>query len=353
LFDRLAKAPGVRARIFHGDDIPGTKVRNATDLGGLDHVRLSTSVIRSGSRHFVWHTGLHRALADFRPHVILCEGESNFPNYLQVLLYRRHRPSVRTVHWSLGGLPGVPPREGLRAALRDRLQSQFDHFLVYSSYGRERMVARGHGAETVSVAVNTSDTERHLTASDALGLTRSEARARLGFPDRFTVLYCGAFEPAKRPDLVVELAADPAHAGIEFVGIGDGPLRESLAEGARQRGLSNVRFPGRVGTELPAYYRAADLLLVPGRGGMVISEGMAWSLPILVHQADGTEYDLVEHEATGARVESVDDFGTWIRRLAAAPDLAARWGRDGRRRLQGSFTTDAMAAAILEAVRRA
>ena len=40
---------------------------------------------------------------------------------------------------------------------------------------------------------------------------------------------------------------------------------------------------------------SADVVVVPGRGGIVISEAMVHGVPVIVHQADGTEYELV-HE---------------------------------------------------------
>jgi glycosyltransferase involved in cell wall biosynthesis len=353
LFEKLARVPGIHSRVLHGADLPGTKVRNAPDLGALDHRELPTLSRRVAGRHLVWHRGLRRALMDFRPDVILAEGESNFPNYLQVLRYARSNPSVRTIHWSLGGLPGRGSGGGPREALRSALRRRFDRYLVYSSFGRRCLVDQGIDPALVSVAVNTSDSERHMRAADTFELTPEEARRSLGLAEAFTVLYCGSFELPKRPDVLLDLARSPELEGIQFVGIGDGPLRGPLYDAVTEGGLENLHLPGRVGPELPAYYRAADVLIVPGRGGMVISEAMAWSLPVLVHEADGTEYDLVEDRSSGARVASVAEFGPSIRRLAREPALAKEWGRTGRSRLEAAFTTEHMVDAIVRAVRDA
>lgn len=351
LFNAISDVPGIRARVFHGSDLPGTKVRNADDFGALDHEELPTVVRPVAGRRWVWHHGLRRSLERFGPDVILAEGESNFPSYLQVLLHRRANPSVRTIHWSLGGLPGRGRTRGVRGAVARALRSQFDRFLVYSSFGRRCLEQEGLDPGRIHVAVNVSHSAGHLQSAANEESSPVEARRSLGLEEAFTVLYCGSFEPQKRPDLLLDLAGSPALSGIQFVAVGDGPLLAGLRERAAEAGLDNLHLPGRVVSTLPLYYRAADVLVVPGRGGMVISEAMAWELPVLVHQADGTEYDLIANELTGVRVGSVGEFEPWIRRLANDPGMARRWGRTGRARLEEAFTTEHMVDSILQAVR--
>ena len=47
------------------------------------------------------------------------------------------------------------------------------------------------------------------------------------------------------------------------------------------------------------YFSFSDLFILPGRGGMVISESMACGLPVLLRAADGVEFDLVKENFTG------------------------------------------------------
>ena len=44
-------------------------------------------------------------------------------------------------------------------------------------------------------------------------------------------------------------------------------------------------------------------MIVPGRGGMNISESLAFGLPVIVHQADGIEYDLIKNGRNGFIIE--------------------------------------------------
>jgi glycosyltransferase involved in cell wall biosynthesis len=88
---------------------------------------------------------------------------------------------------------------------------------------------------------------------------------------------------------------------------------------------------------------------------MVISEALARRLPVIVHQADGTEYDLVRDGETGIRPTAgeVADFRGAIESLARDPERAARMGEAGRRLAEEEATLDAMVEHIVEACRLA
>jgi len=49
----------------------------------------------------------------------------------------------------------------------------------------------------------------------------------------------------------------------------------------------------RHGDELAPYFRAADLFVLPGTGGLAVQEAMSYGLPVIVAQGDGTQDDLV------------------------------------------------------------
>jgi len=132
-------------------------------------------------------------------------------------------------------------------------------------------------------------------------------------------------------------------------------MREELRSRARAEGLSNVFLPGRVSEELPLYYRASDVMVLPGRGGMVISEAMAYALPVIVFQADGTEHDLVLDGKTGIHLKHghSDEIGQAIEYLSANPEKAQDWGMRGEQLLRERFTTENMVNAMMKAVHAA
>jgi len=353
LFRRLSERKDLEVRLFVGDDIPGSKARNAPDLAGLDVVKLPTMFLRVGSRVLPLHRGLRKALNRFRPDVILCEGESHLLGCLAAIRHRRQDRRVRLIHWSLGGLPGVPVCPGsLRSRLKYALQKRFDAMVSYSSFGRDCLMRLGHSPEKIFVATNVSSTETHLTVADGMSASRAQARARLGLPDRFTAIYAGAMDRNKRLDVLLQAAAGPDAGSCNFVLLGRGSILNELKAFAAKRKLTNVYFLGRVVDELPWYYRASDVLVLPGRGGMVISEAMAHGLPVIVFQADGTEYDLVRHGETGIvlRRGDAEEIREAIEFLRTNPGESSVWGAKGQSLVRDQFNLRSMTGQIVEAI---
>lgn len=354
LFRRIAATPGFEMRVFIGEDIPNSKVRSAANLSSIYVVKLPTHFVRLGRRVLPWHKGLIKSLGEFQPDVILSEGESNFLSYLQAIWYRRRHRNVALIHWSLGGLPGVQVLPGsIASRIKYFAQSHFDAFLVYSSFGKECLIELGHAPDKIFVATNVADTTDNLEKAAQMQESSSEARAKLDIPDRFTILYVGSMDANKRPDLLLELAkaTDPEH--YNFVLLGDGAMLKELRSRAKTEGLSNVFLPGRVSDKLPLYYRASDAMVLPGRGGMVISEAMAWSLPVIVYEADGTEYDLVRDVETGLRLagNTVIDFKNALETLRTDMTQCKAMGLAGRERLVEKYNIEQMVGQILKAVR--
>lgn len=349
LFQILSRDSAWRVRLFVGADLPNSKVRSASDFGDLDVMRMPTRFFNLGARQLTDHQGLMSALAAFEPDAILCEGESNFFSYLKAVWYRASHPKTALIHWSLGGLPGAPLASPLRRGIKRRLLAMFDTFVVYSSYGRDELIELGCPSDDIHVAVNVSDTGRHLDAARHLVLTKEQARQVLGLPMAFTVLYAGALDDDKRLDKLVAALADPSAPQCNLVVLGDGPLRGELETKASELGLRHAFFPGRVSWETMAkYYRAGDVFVLPGRGGMVMSEAMAHGLPVIVHQADGTEVDLVRDGETGCRLDSgsPEVVRAAIQKLWDAPAEAAAMGLAGQALVERNYTLASAAQAI-------
>ena len=181
--------------------------------------------------------------------------------------------------------------------------------------------------------------------------TKAELRTALGLPEGFTVLYVGTLSENKRPEMLLDVAQHVREDAYSFVLVGAGELEERLRMRVRKEGLRNVHLPGNVTETLPFYYRAADVLMVPGRGGIVISEAMAFGLPVVLHEADGTEYDLVENGVTGVRVAggSVEDFRDALETLWGDPGRGAAMGAASRRVVERRCNTDNMVRQIRRA----
>lgn len=353
LFRELTNALEDDFCLFIGDDLPESKVRNAGDLNGVNHLKLKTKFLRLGARVLPYHFKLTKALKTFNPDVVLCEGESHFLGYLQAIFYRYlYKRKVGLIHWCFISLPGEPlGGRGLRAKIKTVFRRFFDAFLVYSSFSRDVLRALGEPDEKIFVATNVTDVQQSLRAAESLTVSQEQARKILGLPHQFTVLYLGTLDEVKKPELLLDVAAMPTTAAWNFVFAGAGRLLEPMKSRVSQLGMSNVYFVGRIKEELPLYFRASDVLVVPGRGGIVFSEAMAFQLPVIVHQADGTEFDLVQHDVSGLRVREAkaECFEEALRLLSCDAELCARMGSAGKQFVESIYTIPSMIQQILRA----
>jgi glycosyltransferase involved in cell wall biosynthesis len=363
LFEQLADSPADEFRLFIGDDLPNSKVKSGRDLGNIPIQRLRTSFVKFGNRVLPWHHGLIKALRDYRPDVIVCEGESHFIGYILAIFYRTFFDRrCALIHWCYISLPGWPivGGSGPRAVIKRFFRNFFDAFLVYSGFSRDSLKLLGEPEGKVFVATNVCDTAHFMAQADALDATPAEARQLLGLGDRFTLLYVGELDWNKRPDVLLDLASQMDCAKYAFVLLGSGVALEPLRDRARQHGLTNVFLPGRISDGLSSYFRAANAVIIPGRGGIIISEAMAYGVPVIVHQADGTEYDLTENGVTGIHLQNgaVADFRQAVETLAADPARRTAMAHESRRRVEEVYTTANMvrqirrAAAFAVAARR-
>jgi glycosyltransferase involved in cell wall biosynthesis len=171
-------------------------------------------------------------------------------------------------------------------------------------------------------------------------------RKELGIPrDAFVALFLGKFIPKKRPlDLVKAAQVLVQHGRLPnlhllFVGSGElgRELRESChvvfdAEKSVGPGpgvestpshlpsaishLPPASFAGFVNQRnLPAYYSASDVLVLPGceSWGLVVNEAMASGVPAIVSDAAGCAPDVIEEGGTG-----------WVFPARDVPALAQR-----------------------------
>jgi glycosyltransferase involved in cell wall biosynthesis len=355
LFKGLCAAQQLETKIFIGDDIPNSKVKSTASLQGINAKKLRTKFIKLGRRIWPLHLGLISELRNYKPDVILCEGESHFLGYVTAFVYRFFfNKKVALIHWCFISLPGEPlDRGGLLGLFKAYLRRRFNAFLLYSSFSQSRLIKLGIEPEKTFVATNVGDVARFIALADATKETPSQARQKLLMPDRFTVLYTGTLDKNKKPDLVIQLARELSRQAFNFVILGSGEMLSELREEVDRQNLENVFIPGRVTDQLALYYRASDVLVIPGRGGIIMSEAMAFGIPVVVHQADGTEYDLIKDGQTGFILDDgdVSSFKEKIEWLRVNPNSTFEMGVLGRKLVQDKFTTKNMIDMIIEAVK--
>lgn len=172
---------------------------------------------------------------------------------------------------------------------------------------------------------------RRASEAEASGRTH-RLRAELRIPsDAFVFLFVGKLIPKKRPQDFIEaclrVVDAPDGARVHGVLVGDGPLRPAL-EGLAGRRPGRIHFAGfRNQSELPAWYRAADALVLPSASetwGLVVNEAFACGIPAIVSDALGCAPDLIEEGETGFTYPVGNVEALARRMLALMADLERR-----------------------------
>lgn len=346
LFAELSKSDENYYVILYGDDLGNSKVRSSKNLDGVNKFYFTSSFIKILGHCFPWHHGELRYFIRERPDVIICEGDSHIFGYLKALLYKLlFNRNVKLGYWCFLLLPKDKRRsKRLLFKIRNKIRSYFDFLLLYSSYSVSGVKAIGN--IKYYIAHNVGHVESFIQSADLLP-PKLELRCKNAFKPSFTILYVGTLDDDKNPGLVLELA-QIFRDEIEFFICGDGPLLDTLKTSVEENDLNNVKIFGRISDDIGEYYASSDLLLVPGRGGIVISEAMSYSLPVLVHACDGTEYDLVKNNFNGFIVEEpiIDSFVKYILLLKNDEKLRLNFGANSRSLVELNFNTRNMFLSI-------
>lgn len=181
---------------------------------------------------------------------------------------------------------------------------------------------------------------------------------------RLALLCVANWLPAKGIDVLLEAVAGlPAGAGARLHLVGDTAADPAYTRRLRAR-LAAPDLRGRVVVHGPlppaavaAYYRAADLFVLPSRAesyGMAFAEAMAAGLPVVAARA-GHVPCLVADGETGLLVPPDDPVAlrTALQRLIADPPRRQALGAAARRRAAALPTWRQTAAAVVAVVREA
>lgn len=354
LFRLLSESDKYSIKFIIGESSSKLKAKNCNDLIGVNHIKLKTYVLNVLGRPFVFHHNLLRIIRDEKPGVIICEAESHFLGYLTAIFYKRFFDNnVSLVKWCFFALPGVDrERSIIHGWLKQITKKYFLGFLSYTTYGLNHLAANGVEKNSVVVAVNVCDTNKFLSLDNSLNISKEKAKDLIGHGSKFIISYFGTIQKEKNPDYVVELAQRLQYSNIAFLIIGTGPYQNHLHDEIKKRKLTNCFMTGRIDEGIAQYYRASDLVIIPGRGGIVISEAMCFGVPVVLFQADGVECDLIRHGETGyfAKYGSVEAFEEVIINLYNRPDQLNYVGLNAKRQILDKFNTEAMRDSIFKVI---
>jgi len=193
---------------------------------------------------------------------------------------------------------------------------------------------------------------------------QNAVRKRYGWNDRFVCLYAGAHGRANALMQLVDAAAElRSDRDVLIACVGDGPERHACERAAADRGLDNIQFLGAQSKDaMPQFVNAADVGLAVLQDNPTfrtvypnkIFDYMACERPVIL-AIDGVARQLVCDDAqAGIFVEPENGraIAAAIRRLRAEPNLAAEFGRNGRRWAIAHVDRRVLATRYLDALSR-
>lgn len=310
VFNRLHKDPRLELTVLHGQNVPRTKLVNGN--AKYDFKRIAHFTIKRSGCSWVFHPFIWWSLVKLRPDVIIAEGASNlWTNFLIIAYARATRTPI--AWWTLGELPFTTyntfPRRLYRALVSFQ-EHQCSVWLGYSSAAMEYFNRRGFPVSNCFRAVNCVDTDTILSNIQNDRKQAIQLAKHLELEDTFVILFVGALTKGKSIERLLVAQAMIINSGREsrLVIVGDGTHRSSLERTCSDLGISDyVIFAGEVISGVGSYFELADVFVMPGLGGLAVSEALCHGVPVLCSYGDGCEIDYVQNDITGYRLVSDDD----------------------------------------------
>ncbi|UBF25924.1 glycosyltransferase family 1 protein [Kovacikia minuta CCNUW1] len=274
---------------------------------------------------------------------------------------RQPLKQVHTYH-SLGAvkyksIPTIPLIAKTRLAVEKNLLESADRVVATSPQEKDHM--RSLVSQNGKIDIIPCGTD----VSHFGSVEREAARQEFGIaPDEKLVLYVGRFDPRKGIETLVRAVRRSTLwetgkvklfiGGGSRPGHSDGHERERIEEIVAELGMGDrVHFPGRLSPEeLPTYYAAADVSVVPSHYepfGLVAIEAMACGTPVVASDVGGLQFTVVSEE-TGLLAAPKDDaaFAVAIDRILADPAWRDQLGQAAKARVQAKFSWEGVASQL-------
>ena len=227
-----------------------------------------------------------------------------------------------------------------RPFVESEVMSTADRIIAFSPHERDSM-ARLYGADPRKVSLVPCGVDLSVFCP----LDQEAARNRLGLNGEKILLYVGRVEPLKGLDLLVETVAqmdseDGARVMVVGADVNGGQEMDRVKQLAKERDLENqIDFVGQVDhMELPLYYNAADVCVVPSyyeSFGLVALESMACGTPVVATRVGGLS-TIVQHGRTGyfKPWRCPDAFANSVEMIISSDGLKQSMGEAARRRAE-------------------
>lgn len=281
-----------------------------------------------------------------RPIPLVLEIRDIWPESIQAVGALRGRAVLAVLRW-----------------LEKTMYQQADWIVTVGEGYKRQLVSRGVPESKIEVIPNGVDWD---ILAGATPEGAQAIRKQHDLSNRFVCGYLGTIGMACGLDVVLKAAQrcleDPDLSSVQFLIVGDGAVRASLQEQAVARGLTNVRFTGRVPKEqIPDWLQVCDACLVHLKAQPLfetvlpskIFEAFGMSKPIILG-VRGEAAKLVEMAGGGVVIEpeNADELVEAVRWMMTHPDQAHQMGQNASAWVRRHYDRDHLSDRYLELLDR-
>ena len=228
-----------------------------------------------------------------------------------------------------------------RPVVEAEVMASADRIIAFSPHERDAM-ARLYGADAAKVSLVPCGVDLSVFRP----LDQKAVRESLGLNGEKILLYVGRVEPLKGLDLLVETAAQmDSEDGVRVIVVGADVNGDREMDRvkllAKERDLEGqIDFVGQVDhKELPLYYNAADVCVVPSyyeSFGLVALESMACGTPVVATRVGGLS-TIIQHGRTGYLKpwRCPDAFANSVEMIISSDGLQQSMGTAARKHAEG------------------
>ena len=244
-------------------------------------------------------------------------------------------------------------REGIKRLIHQNIDAVFIPAHSHLPY----YLRMGFPEERIIFGVDVVDNDYYAQQSEKARENEGNLRTSKKLPENY-FLFVGRFLPRKGLENLVKAYADFRKKMVQnpwdLLLVGDGEHLENIHGLARD--IPGVLFVGpQFGDDLCQYYALARALVVPSiidPWGLVVNEGMASGLPVIVSKGCGAAKTLVREGENGWTFEPGDDetlTNLMIRVSSLSSDALKEMGRKSQS-IVSEWSLDRFADGVLKAV---
>lgn len=293
LFELLSRHDSVELTVVHGQPLSEEAI-----TGNEQHQLHTTEVrnlYRKGGRTFkaVHQRGIVSAVRASNPEVVIVEANPRLSS-AYLVPWAMRRMEVPVIGWGLGLVSGPVGSSRFTLPVMRSLVKRFSAILAYHADAKRTYEGLGARPDRVFVAPNS-------TISKADIVNGNEPSRSVSGPLR--VAYLGRLTAHKNLSALVEAIGSMERGSVRLIVIGDGPERARLQRLTEERNV-DAQFTGHLPSEVArdCLRREADVVVLPGLGGLALVDAMGAGLPVIATAGDGIGHELVIDGETGFRL---------------------------------------------------